>query len=185
LLRPTIRAERSELWASWNPRRRSDAIDDFFRTRKPEGAVVTKANWRDNPWFPAVLEEGRRLDLAHCPERYEHVWEGDYARAFEGAYFAQTLAEARAQGRIGKVSADPLLPLRLHRYRRLRRASRRFHDLGRPVGRRGNQDFGLLRGRRPGAGVSRQLVAQPCLRQRDPLSAARRHQRQQHHRQAL
>jgi phage terminase large subunit len=112
LLRPTIRAEHSELWASWNPRRRSDAIDDFFRTRKPEGAVVTKANWRDNPWFPAVLEEGRRLDLAHCPERYEHVWEGDYARAFEGAYFAQTLAEARAQGRIGKVSADPLLPLR-------------------------------------------------------------------------
>ena len=112
LLRPTIRAEHSELWASWNPRRRSDAIDDFFRTRKPEGAVVTKANWRDNPWFPAVFEEGRRLDLAHCPERYEHVWEGDYARAFEGAYFAQTLAEARAQGRIGKVSADPLLPLR-------------------------------------------------------------------------
>ena len=33
-------------------------------------------------------------------------------RAFEGAYFAQMLSEARAQGRIGKVSADPLLPLR-------------------------------------------------------------------------
>jgi phage terminase large subunit len=69
LLRPTIRAERSELWASWNPRRRSDAIDDFYRARKPEGAIVTKANWRDNPWFPAVLEEERKLDLAHYPER--------------------------------------------------------------------------------------------------------------------
>ncbi len=33
-------------------------------------------------------------------------------RAFEGAYFAQMMAEARAQSRIGKVSADPLLPLR-------------------------------------------------------------------------
>jgi phage terminase large subunit len=41
------------------------------------------------------------------------VWLGDYARAFEGAYFAKVLAEARAQGRIGEVKADPILPLRL------------------------------------------------------------------------
>lgn len=71
-----------------------------------------KANWRDNPWFPDVLEEERLLDQKLYPERYDHIWEGEYARAFEGAYFAALLAEARAQGRIGKVSADPLLPLR-------------------------------------------------------------------------
>ena len=47
LLRPTIRAEGSELWASWNPRRKSDAIDDFLRARKPPGAIVINANWRD------------------------------------------------------------------------------------------------------------------------------------------
>jgi phage terminase large subunit len=47
LLRPTIRAEGSEVWASWNPRRKSDAIDDFLRARKPLGATVIKANWRD------------------------------------------------------------------------------------------------------------------------------------------
>jgi len=112
LLRPTIRAKASELWASWNPRRKSDATDDFFRGRQPAGAIVVKANWRDNPWFPAVLEDERKLDLQHFPERYDHIWEGEYARAFEGAYFAQLLQQARAQGRIGKVSADPLLPLR-------------------------------------------------------------------------
>jgi phage terminase large subunit len=112
LLRPTIRAEHSELWASWNPRRKSDAIDDFLRLRQPEGAIVIKANWRDNPWFPAVLEEERRLDLALYPDRYDHIWEGDYVRAFEGAYFADMLAQAKREGRIGKVSADPLLPLR-------------------------------------------------------------------------
>jgi PBSX family phage terminase large subunit len=112
LLRPTIRTDRSELWASWNPRRKSDAIDDFFRARKPQGAVVVNANWRDNPWFPAVLEEERKTDLSLYPDRYDHVWEGDYVRAFEGAYFAQMLSEARAQGRISKVAADPLLPLR-------------------------------------------------------------------------
>jgi phage terminase large subunit len=47
LLRPTIRAENSELWASWNPRRKSDAIDDFLRARRPPGAIVISANWRD------------------------------------------------------------------------------------------------------------------------------------------
>ena|ERR1700756_3202431 len=73
LLRPTIRAEKSEVWASWNPRRKSDAIDDFLRTRKPEGAIVVSANWRDNPWFPSVLEEERQLDLALYPDRYEHI----------------------------------------------------------------------------------------------------------------
>lgn len=112
LLRPTIRAEGSELWASWNPRRPSDAIDAFLRGREPEGAIVVQANWRDNPWFTSVLEEERRLDLAHYPERYDHIWEGDYARGFEGAYFAPLLAAARREGRIGRVTADPLLPLR-------------------------------------------------------------------------
>ncbi|QPF93760.1 PBSX family phage terminase large subunit [Bradyrhizobium commune] len=112
LLRPTIRAKHSELWASWNPRRKSDAIDDFLRGRRPDGAVVVKANWRDNPWFPDVLAEERLLDQKLYPERYDHIWEGEYARAFEGAYFAALLSEARTQGRIGKVAADPLLPLR-------------------------------------------------------------------------
>ncbi|MDI1265637.1 MAG: phage terminase large subunit [bacterium] len=112
LLRPTIRAEGSEIWASWNPRRKSDAIDDLLRARRPPGAIVINANWRDNPWFPAVLEEERRTDLALYPDRYQHVWEGDYVRAFEGAYFAEMLSQARTQGRIGSVAADPLLPLR-------------------------------------------------------------------------
>ncbi|HKV53472.1 MAG TPA: phage terminase large subunit, partial [Candidatus Binataceae bacterium] len=112
LLRPTIRARDSELWASWNPRRKSDAIDDFLRARKPDGAILVRASWRDNPWFPAVLEEERRLDLSLYPDRYQHIWEGDYVKAFEGAYFAALLSAAQREGRIGKVSADPLLPIR-------------------------------------------------------------------------
>src|SRR5262249_52983884 len=70
LLRPTIRAEGSELWANWNPRRKSDAIDDFFRNRQPPNSVVVRANWRDNPWFPTVLEDERQLDLQLYPDRY-------------------------------------------------------------------------------------------------------------------
>jgi phage terminase large subunit len=114
LLRPTIRAEGSELWASWNPRRKSDAIDDFLRAKKPPGSIVVKANWRDNPWFPDVLKSERDLDLNLYPERYDHIWEGDYAKAFEGAYFAKLLTDARVKGRIGRVTADPLLPIRAY-----------------------------------------------------------------------
>jgi hypothetical protein len=29
------------------------------------------------------------------------VWEGEYVRAFEGAYFASVLSQARKEGRIG------------------------------------------------------------------------------------
>jgi phage terminase large subunit len=60
-----------------------------------------------------VLDEERKLDLERYPERYDHVWEGGYAKAFEGAYFATGLSQARQQGRIGRVAADPLLPIRL------------------------------------------------------------------------
>ncbi len=112
LLRPTIRIDGSQIWASWNPRRKSDAIDEFLRQSTPANACVVRANWRDNPWLTTVLEDERQLDLKRYPDRYEHIWEGDYAKAFEGAYFASVLAEAKAQGRIGKVSADPLLPIR-------------------------------------------------------------------------
>ncbi len=112
LLRPTIRATGSQIWASWNATRKSDAIDDFLRAKKPDGSIVVKANWRDNPWFPAELEAERQLDLKLYPERYDHIWEGDYAKAFEGAYFASLLSAAQREGRIGRVAADPLLPLR-------------------------------------------------------------------------
>ena len=114
LLRPTIRAEDSELWFSWNPRRKTDAVDQMLRGETlPTGAVVVKANWRDNPWFPSVLEQERQDCLKINPEQYEHIWEGGYATVLEGAYYAQSLALAKQEGRIGRVSADPLMTIRL------------------------------------------------------------------------
>jgi len=112
LLRPTIRKEESEIWFSWNPRLEKDAVDKFLRKNRPDNAIVVQANWRDNPWFPDVLEAERQHDLKIYPERYDHIWEGSYARAFEGAYFARQLNEARQQRRIGFVAADPILPIR-------------------------------------------------------------------------
>lgn len=113
LLRPTIRADGSEIWAGWNPRRKTDAIDAFLRGQTLSGSTVVEANWRDNPWFPKVLDDERLLDLEKYPERYDHIWEGGYAKAFDGAYFARQLNEAKLQGRIGRVPADPLMTIRL------------------------------------------------------------------------
>jgi len=112
MLRPTIRAESSEIWASWNPRRKVDAIDEFLRGQPPEGSIVVEANWRDNPWFPSVLEAERQLDLERYPERYGHIWEGEYAKAFEGAYFATLLSKARLEKRITRLPVDPMMPIR-------------------------------------------------------------------------
>ncbi|HEX5509848.1 MAG TPA: PBSX family phage terminase large subunit [Pseudolabrys sp.] len=116
LLRPTIRMERSEIWASWNPTRKNDAIDDFLRSPggPPAGAIVVQANWRDNPFWTAELEAERKLELERYPERYPHTYEGEYAAAFEGAYFAKLLTAAKLGGRIGAVNADPLLPIRAY-----------------------------------------------------------------------
>ena len=114
LLRPTIRAPGSQIWFRWNPRRKTDAVDEFLRAKKPDNALVVKANWRDNPFWSRELEDERQLDLKLYPDRYDHIWEGDYAKAFEGAYFARQLAEAKNQRRIGHVSADPLLPIKVY-----------------------------------------------------------------------
>jgi phage terminase large subunit len=114
LLRPTLRAEGAERWFSWNPRRKVDPVDAMFRGPvPPTGAVVVRANWRDNPWFTEELERERQDCLRQQPDQYEHIWEGGYVSVIDGAYYAAELTKARAEGRIGRVSPDPLMTYRL------------------------------------------------------------------------
>lgn len=114
LLRPTIRTPGSELWFSWNPRKKTDPVDAMLRGEQiPTGAVVVKANWDGNPWFPAELEQERQDCLRMQPDQYQHIWEGDYISVAEGAYYAAALTQAKADNRIGNVAADPLMTVRL------------------------------------------------------------------------
>lgn len=113
MLRPTIREDGSEIWFSWNPRRKVDPVDQLLRgVSPPTGAVSVKANWKDNPWLPKVLEQERLDCLKNDADQYDHIWEGGYATTHAGSYYGKLLAQAKAQGRIGKVAADPMLPLR-------------------------------------------------------------------------
>lgn len=113
LLRPTIRAPGSELWFSWNARRKTDPVDAMLRgDEMPTGAVVVKANWRDNPWFTDELEQERLDCLRMSPDQYDHIWEGGYLTVSSGAYYAKELAEAKSNGRICRIAADPLMTFR-------------------------------------------------------------------------
>lgn len=113
---PTLREEgdgwNAELWVTWNPKRKAAACESRFRFANDPLTKVVELNWRDNPRFPAKLERDRQRDLAERPDQYGHVWEGEYATSITGAYFAQHLAQAKAENRIGRVAPDPLMTLR-------------------------------------------------------------------------
>ncbi len=114
LLRPTIRAEGSELWFSWNARLKNDPVDVMLRgSEKPTGSSVVQANWRDNPWFTAELEQERLDCLRMQPDQYDHIWEGGYLTVAAGAYYAMSLANAKNEGRISRVAFDPLLRVKI------------------------------------------------------------------------
>jgi phage terminase large subunit len=113
---PTLREEgegwNAELWVTWNRKRKTAAVEKRFGLAKDPRIKIVELNWRDNPKFPAKLERERQRDLEERPEQYEHVWEGDFVTVIEGAYFAAHLTKAKADGRIGRVAADPLLTLK-------------------------------------------------------------------------
>lgn len=110
---PTLREEDSELWVTWNPARKSSATDRRFRQTKDPLFKVTEMNWRDNPWFPKILERQRLRWMEKDPDSYEHVWEGAYATAIKGAYFTKQLSNMRMEGRLCRVSIDPNMTRRL------------------------------------------------------------------------
>jgi hypothetical protein len=94
LLRPTIRKPGSEIWASWNPRYKSDPIDIFLRANPPDGAVVVRANYADNPWMPDVLTADRLHDLGSMdPEKYANIWLGAYETVGDQQFIPAGLVE--------------------------------------------------------------------------------------------
>ncbi len=88
LLRPTIRKEGSELWFTWNPRRASDPIDLMLRgPNPPPGAVVIRTSFADNPFFPDVLCTEMEWDRSRDPDKYAHIWLGEYEKNSEARVF--------------------------------------------------------------------------------------------------
>lgn len=94
LLRPTIREDGSELWFSWNPRYPTDPVDQLLRsTPPPPDAIVIRTSYRDNPFFPEVLRKEMEWDRKRDPDKYAHVWNGEYERHSEARVFKNWVIE--------------------------------------------------------------------------------------------
>lgn len=94
LLEPSIRADGSEIWITFNPNDESAAT--YQRYVKPyEEAIraqgfhiddlidVRKVGYQDNPWFPEVLRQQMERDKAMNYRKYLHVWEGECNADYE------------------------------------------------------------------------------------------------------
>ena len=123
LLRPTIRKPGSELWFTWNPRQASDPVDLLLRgPTPPKDATVIRVNYADNPWFPTVLKDEMEYDKRRDPDKYQHVWRGEYlqnsqSRVFRNWRIEDFDAPPDAIHRLGAdwgFSVDPTTLVRCH-----------------------------------------------------------------------
>jgi phage terminase large subunit len=91
VLIPTIRKDDSEIWITYNPELEEDYTHQNFFVDPQPNSIVLFVNWRDNPWFPAVLEAERLEKLKRDPDAYENIWEGKCVIAVEGAIYAKEM----------------------------------------------------------------------------------------------
>ena len=114
MLRPTIRTPGSEMWFSWNPRSAMDPVDAFFRSETPpENAVIRKINYDQNKFFPDELEAERLHDFKSSPDRYAHIWLGEYEPQAIGAIWTRQCIHENRRDAMGcerertTVNVDP------------------------------------------------------------------------------
>lgn len=88
LLTPTIRKPGSELWFSWNPDAETDPVDAFFIANDGhEDFLLSHVNYDQNPWFPDELRADMERDKRRDPDKYAHVWGGEYRGMSEARVF--------------------------------------------------------------------------------------------------
>lgn len=89
ILKPTIRAEGAQIIACFNPNSEDDYIYQLFLSTN-ERRYCKKVNYTENPFFPKVLDDDRKDDLATLPYPvYRHIWEGYPLENVEGVIFSK------------------------------------------------------------------------------------------------
>ena len=111
VLIPTIRKEGSEIWMTLNPDMDTDETYARFVAQPSPDTWLCQINWRDNPWFPTVLDQERRKFKVTDPEDYPHIWEGLPRRVSEGAIYRHEIDALYGQQRICRVPYDPAMPV--------------------------------------------------------------------------
>ena len=94
VLTPTVRSPGSEIWWDWNPGEAKDPIDVMFRGgTPPPGSIVRRVNYTENPWFPSELRQEMEWDQKRDPDKYAHIWLGEYQRNSEARVFKNWTTE--------------------------------------------------------------------------------------------
>jgi phage terminase large subunit len=110
ILIPTIRAQESEIWVSFNPELDTDETYTRFVANPSPNSIVVSVNYQDNPWFPTVLEQERiHFKATNSAEDYGQIWEGKCRLAVSGAIYATEVGEAIRNGQFCNLPYDPLL----------------------------------------------------------------------------
>lgn len=111
VLAPTVRGDNSVIIYTYNPELDDDPVHKTFALQPSPDVCVVELNWRDNRWFPQVLEEEKwrtfRNDESPGKTRYMWIWEGQTLPAVEGAIFANEVAKFQQDGRILNLDYDP------------------------------------------------------------------------------
>lgn len=104
---PTIRKEDSEIIVSFNTKNTTDPTYERFIKNANDDMLVRKVSWRDNPFFPEVLNKERLALKEIDEESYMHIWEGEPDTRRNGAVYAKQITQARENNRITIVPYDP------------------------------------------------------------------------------
>jgi len=112
VLVPTIRKEGSEIWMTLNPDMETDETYQRFIATPSDDTWACEINWRDNPWFPEVLNNEReKAQRSMLTEDYEHIWEGKARRVAAGAIYRHEVEALYKDNRAANVPYDPRLPV--------------------------------------------------------------------------
>jgi phage terminase large subunit len=76
VLIPTIRKDNSEIWLSWNTGEETDPTYQRFVINKPPECISVHLTYKDNPYFPEVLNKERLWLKKVDSDAYDHIWEG-------------------------------------------------------------------------------------------------------------
>lgn len=105
-LLPTIREDGSECWFTANPQSKADPfskefINPYYKELLKHGyyeddmLMIIVVNWRDNPWFPEVLNQQRiNNEKRWAKAKYDNIWEGAFNDSVENSLIDQEWFEA-------------------------------------------------------------------------------------------
>lgn len=88
ILSPTIRADDSEIWVTFNPDMEDDPTYQMFVAHPRDDAEVVKINYDDNRYITDALLHEMQWARMHDMDKYLHVWEGELRNISDAQVFA-------------------------------------------------------------------------------------------------